>query len=71
MQEEGNIENLALEKSETMIKISFVDEKRISILDLTGDVIDIINEYLQTNEKLFPLFTLSNSVLLINYCAYK
>lgn len=40
-------------------------------MDLTGDVLDIIYEYLQSNDTLAPYFVLSNSKLLTNYCSYK
>lgn len=40
--------------------------------DLTGDVLDIISEFLPNHDQVIPpAFTLTNSTILANYCNYK
>ncbi len=45
--------------------------KALTLSDLTGDVLDIIGDYLNINETTPPYFTLCNSRLLINFSSYK
>lgn len=57
-----------------MVKLTFnnSNEYKTKFTDLTGDVLDIISEYLTNNEKqLIPVFVITNSLLLKNFVDYK
>jgi hypothetical protein len=66
-------DSTTLERSETMVKLTCTKETtyEVKFSDLTGDVLDIISEYLPYSERVPPLFVLCNSSLLKNYAEYK
>jgi hypothetical protein len=70
-----------MERSETMIKLTLSEYNNsaassrtsLTILDLTGDVLDIITEYLlpANDQQMPPVFVRANSNLLVKYSKYK
>lgn len=61
-------------RSETMIKLTLgnIPTTEINFTTLTGDVLDIISEYLPNNDQhVPPIFALTNSKILKNYTYYK
>ena len=61
-----------LERSNTIVKLAIdSDKKRTKFTDLTGDVLDLISEYLPNSEVVPPSFILTNSSLVKNYTTYK
>ena len=60
-----------LERSETMVQIVMKQDTGRKLWDLTGDVLDIIAEYLDHRNGVAPMFTLSCSRLVKQYAFYK
>ena len=46
---------------------------RIRFIDLSGDILDLISEYLPVKSEVHvpPVFAMTNSIVLRNYCEYK
>lgn len=63
-----------MNKSATMVKLTFNKKEKYDtkFTDLTGDILDLISEFLPDSDKRIPpAFTLTNSKLLSSYSSYK
>lgn len=49
------------------------NDGRVRFTDLSGDILDLISEYLPSKSEVNvpPVFAMTNSIVLRNYCEYK